>query len=105
VPATPTLHLLPNFDEYLVGYTDRRAVYAPVDLKAPGTRGDILPSHTIVLDGLVVGIWKRTLKKGAVTIEARPFRSLDAADQQAAGAAAERYSAFVGLPVQFQWRQ
>ena len=103
-PVAPMVHVLPNFDEYLVGYADRRAVYAPVDLTALGTRGDILSNHTIVLDGQVVGIWRRTLKKRAVALEARPFRSLDATESQALVAAAERYRAFVDLPLQLQWR-
>ncbi len=103
-PASPVAHLLPNYDEYLVGYRDRRAVYDPVDLKALGTRGDILSTHTIVLDGQVVGVWKRTLTKDAVAIEALPFRSLDAAEYHAVVAAAERYSSFVGLPLQLQSR-
>lgn len=103
-PASPVAHLLPNYDEYLVGYRDRRAVYDPVDLKALGTRGDILSTHTIVLDGQVVGVWKRTLTKDAVAIEARPFRSLDAAEYHAVVAAAERYSSLVGLPLQLQSR-
>jgi hypothetical protein len=104
VLAAPLVNLLPNFDEYLVGYTDRSTVYDPVDLKAMGTRGDILSSHTVVLDGQVVGVWKRTLTKDAVVIEARPFRPLEAAEHHAVVAAAKRYGSFVDLPVQLQLR-
>ncbi len=54
---------------------------------------------TIVIDGQVVGSWRRTFKKEAVVIELAPFAPLTAADAAAAVAAAQRYGAFLGMPV------
>ncbi len=91
-------YLLPNFDEYTVGYKDRSAVFDGSHTEKLGSRGDILSNHTIVMDGQVVGTWKRTLEKSAVTIEARPFTPLTKTETRALAVAAERYGRFIGLP-------
>ena len=83
-------YLLPNFDEYIVAYADRRAICGS---------GIVLSNHTIVLDGKVAGIWKRSLGKGHVTIEAKPFASIDKMQTRKIAAAAKRYGAFLGLEV------
>jgi hypothetical protein len=92
-------HLLPNYDEYIVAYADRSAVHdaAAHDLDA---RGNILFSHTIVLDGRVVGAWKRTLRRDAVVLDTTLLAPLSPAATEAVAAAAARYGAFLGLPVQ-----
>ncbi len=94
-----SVHLLPGFDEYVLGYRDRRAVLDPVHAPrvCPGNSGMFSP--TLVVDGQVTGVWKRTLKKAAVVIEVAPFRPLTPAENQALSAAAERYGAFLGLAV------
>jgi Winged helix DNA-binding domain len=74
-----TIRLLPNFDEYTVGYTDRSAV--------------------IVLNGRVVGTWKRTLKKDTVIITPSLFAPLNEAETRAFAASANRYGAFLGMSV------
>jgi hypothetical protein len=92
--------LLPAFDEYLLGYRDRRAVLATeyVDKVVPGGNGMFLP--TMVLDGRIVGIWKRTLKKKSVQIEYMPFVKLKKTDMNAFETAAQRYGKFLGLMVE-----
>jgi hypothetical protein len=92
-------YLLPNFDEYTVGYKDRSAAFDATHTKKLEPRGDILSSHAIVLDGQVVGTWKRTLKKDAVTITPLFFTPLDEAATGAFVASAEHYGAFLELPV------
>ncbi len=97
--GAPAVHLLPGFDEYLLGYRDRRAVLDPAHAPrvCPGNNG--MFNSTLVIDGKVTGVWQRTLKKAAVIIEVTPFRPLTPAENQALSAAAERYGAFLGLPV------
>jgi len=92
------VHLLPGFDEYLLGYGDRSAVLAPEHAQkiVPGNNGVFLP--TIVVDGRVVGTWKRKLNKRSVGITLRPFARLGASDGEIE-AAARRYCDFVGLPL------
>jgi hypothetical protein len=72
-PAPRAVHALPGFDEYLLGYRTRDAALAPdhAELVVPGKNGLFLP--TIVVDGEVVGVWRRTLTAKGVTVEAQPF--------------------------------
>lgn len=91
----PAAYLLPNFDEYTVGYTDRSAVFDASHTHQIGGRGDILFAYTMVLDGQIIGTWKRTLKKNAVVLTSDPFIMLNEAETWAFAAAADRYGAFL----------
>jgi hypothetical protein len=102
-PAPP-VQLLPNYDEYIVGYTDRRALFDTDHVHTLDPRGNILFSHTVVLDGRIAGTWKRILKKNAVVLEAALLTSLDEAATAAFTAAAERYGTFLNLPVIIEQR-
>ena len=96
--GSPMAYLLPAFDEYLVGYKDRRAVLDPRHVKLTNAGGGML-SPTIVIDGQVVGAWKRTLKKGAVVITPGWFAEQNKADMSAFNMSAHQYGAFLKLPV------
>jgi hypothetical protein len=96
--TSPTVLLLPNYDEYIVGYTDRRAALDVPPIEHMDARGNILFHHTIVRDGQVIGTWRRTLTKSAVIVEAASFASLGADEAQALAVAVERYGRFIGLP-------
>lgn len=93
------VYLLPGFDEYILGYKDRSAVLEPktAPLIVPGNNGVFMP--TIVWDGQVIGIWKRTLKKKGAELMVYPFRSLDGVLKEQLEQAAGRYAAFLGLPL------
>jgi hypothetical protein len=93
-----SVHLLPGFDEYLIGYKDRTAVLTVEDAPrvVPGKNGIFLP--TIVVGGRIVGTWKRKLKKNSIDITLSPFTHLGESDERAIKAA-EYYGAFVGLPL------
>jgi hypothetical protein len=95
----PTAYLLPNYDEYIVAYKDRRAIMDAAQAARLDPRGNVLFSHTIVLDGQVAGIWKRTLTNDTVLLDTAALAPLTAAAQDAITAAADRYGRFLGLPV------
>jgi hypothetical protein len=92
------VHLLPGFDEYFLGYTDRSLVLLEEHAQkvVPGNNGVFKPM--IVVDGQVVGVWKRALKKNAVEIVLSPFWTLDIAEERLIEAA-QRFSGFLGLPL------
>jgi hypothetical protein len=92
-------YLLPNYDEYIVGYTDRSAVFDASHTNKLDPRGNILFSHTIVMDGRVVGTWKRTIKKDAVIITPSLLTPLNDAETRAFAASANRYGAFLDMSV------
>jgi hypothetical protein len=94
-----TVYLLPNYDEYIVGYTDRSAVFDESHTHKLDARANVLFQHTIVLDGRVVGTWKRTMKKDAVILTPSLFTPLNEAETCALAASAKRYGAFLDMPV------
>lgn len=98
-----TACLLPNYDEYTVGYTGRSAIFDALHAHKLDPRGGLL-TNTLVLNGQVIGHWKRTFKKGAVVIEANPFILLSNTGSRAFAASANRYSAFLGMPVISPWQ-
>ena len=102
--GTPTAHLLPNFDEYTVGYTDRSAACRVLHANGLDASPFVILGNVIVLDGQIVGTWKRAPQKRTVSLEARPFLPLPATALQHITIAAERYSAFVTLPLLFQYQ-
>jgi hypothetical protein len=95
--ATPTAYLLPPFDEYTVAYKDRSAVLDLSYAKQVNVGNGIF-NPVIVINGQVVGTWKRTWKKGAVMITLSPFTSLKKAETRALTMAAHQYGAFLDLP-------
>lgn len=90
------VHLLPGFDEYLLGYKGRSA---QLDLEhaskvVPGSNGVFLPM--LVIDGKICGTWKRTVKKSNVDILVLPFTKV-AQSTAAITDEAQRYAAYLGL--------
>jgi hypothetical protein len=98
-PVSPTAYLLPGFDEYMLGYTDRSAAIEPVHAQKLVPSNGMF-SSTLVIDGLVAGTWKRTLKKKALVLTISPFAPLSQARKRAVAAAAEPYGRFMGVPVE-----
>ena len=92
------VHLLPPYDEYTVAYKDRSAVLDPRHARlASSGNGIFYPS--IVLDGQVVGTWKRELNRGQLLLKPSPFARLNKSETRALASAASRYGDFLGLPV------
>jgi hypothetical protein len=96
--ASSAAYLLSVYDEYLIGYHDRSSIATPDVAAKLFTMGNALTA-VIVINGQIVGSWRRMLDKDTVTIELNPFRRLTKAEQRAVAAAAQRYGEFLGLPV------
>jgi hypothetical protein len=88
-------HVLPAFDELLVGYADRSAALDARHVGAVLAGGIFNP--IVVLDGRVVGTWKRQLGRREVVCSVAPFTALTASKVRAVERALGRYAAFVGL--------
>ena len=95
----PEAFLLPGFDEFILGYKDRSAVATVEHMQRilPGGNGLFLP--TIVIDGQVVGLWKKTVRKSGTTITLDPFRKLTKAELKSLEKPAVRYGLFLGESV------
>jgi hypothetical protein len=95
----PAVHLLPNYDEHLIAFKDREpTIHASVRNRIDPTNS-ALQAHLITLNGVVVGGWRRTLEKKAVTIRTNLFVPLDQTENAALQSAAEDYGRFLELPV------
>jgi hypothetical protein len=94
--TSPTAHLLPPFDEYLIAYRDRSWFIDPKYAKRVNAGGGML-GPSIVLDGRVIGTWRRTLGRHTVAVELDLFETPTRAEARAMADAAQRYGAFLGL--------
>lgn len=103
--TSPTAYLLPNYDEYTVSYKNRSAVLNIAHTNKLAVRDNVLFNHVIVLDGQVIGTWKRTLTKDTVFIVLSPFTPLNTDEMQVIAAAAEQYSAYLGLSVNVTYQE
>jgi hypothetical protein len=87
-PATPDLlaahrreaeqvHLLPGFDEFVLGYADRSCAVPPefADRIVPGGNG--MFRATVVHRGRVVGVWRWTGSGARRAVAAEPFTAFD----------------------------
>ena len=94
-PAPRSVQLLPGFDEFILGYQDRSAALTPEQFAVivPGNNGIFQP--TIVVNGEVVGTWKRAVKARRVEVQLLPFDSTPAVD-----APLTAYGRFLGIPTE-----
>lgn len=104
LPKTNTAYLLPGFDEYMLGYTDRSLSLAPMYFSRiiPGNNGVFMP--TIVINGKVEGTWKRTLKKDKVVVEIFPFSKLTASKIKSVTKEAEKYGSYLNKNAEIEIR-
>jgi len=93
---SPTACLLPPYDEYTVAYRDRSAILDSAHAIQAGYGGILSP--TVVVDGKVVGTWKRTLTRNAVIVTPSYFTKISEAQANAVAVAAERYGRFLDRP-------
>jgi Winged helix DNA-binding domain len=93
-------HLLPNFDEYTVGYRDRSALMPAAGRFDPSlfSFGSIL-SNVVTVDGVVRGAWRRSSARGSMLIEIRLFEKLTERETVAVAEAGRRMGRFLGRPV------
>ncbi|MGQ0642641.1 MAG: winged helix DNA-binding domain-containing protein [Gemmatimonadaceae bacterium] len=91
-------YLLPVFDEYVVAYRERSAVRDPALTKRVNAGGGIF-KPIVVIDGRVVGTWKRDFQGSGVAIAASPFTRISAEHRRKIERAARRYGAFLQMPV------
>jgi hypothetical protein len=95
--ASPLVHLLPVYDEYFIGFRDR-ADFGDPDRLGPDA-ASVLLNNIVVLDGMVVGGWRRTIDRRRVTITTDLLVPFGASERRALDSAAADFGRFLGLPV------
>jgi hypothetical protein len=92
--VAPTAYLLSVYDEYLIGYADRSMIASPEIAAKLFTMGNALTA-VVVVDGQIVGTWRRTLEKDTVALTIDYGSSLTRAQLRAVADAGQRYGAFL----------
>jgi hypothetical protein len=101
--AGKSVGLLPAFDEMILSYTDRSALFDGKDgLRSVVSGGVIKP--IIVSGGQVVGTWNRQVDGEKVVVTITPFGRPAAALRASIEGAAERYATFLGKPLEILTR-
>jgi hypothetical protein len=94
--TSPTVHLLPPYDEYTIAYKNHSAILEPLYFEQAKNS---LFGGVIVMSGQVVGFWRRTFKKATVALTFNPFRPLNEIEKQSLAGVAEHYGKFLGKQV------
>jgi hypothetical protein len=96
------LRLLPEYDCYVMGFRERQQlvpenVRAQVKAHPKGRFEGIAAVPTVLVDGVVAGIWRRAKKGKRVEIAVEPARRLTKQERGELEAEAERIGAFLGV--------
>jgi len=94
---SPTVHLLPSFDEYIVGYKDRSASLEVLHSKKNSIENIMYP--TIAVDGQIIGTWKRRLKNNEIIMDLKPFTVLSTIESHVLESAVRNFGEFMEISV------
>jgi hypothetical protein len=95
--ASPTIHLVQGYDEYVVAFAESKYVLDVSGAARAFPPGTAVPNGVLLLDGQVAGHWKRTSTKDTLLVEALLYRDLTARESAALDAAAARQATFLNL--------
>jgi len=91
-----SIYLLPAYDEWLISYKDRTASLPQAYFSHVISRNGIF-KPTIIVDGKVVGLWKRSFKKERVFIETTFFKKKDQVGRKVMATAAKPFVKFLSM--------
>lgn len=80
--ASSSVHLLPNYDEFFIGYRERSAIAQRLQSVGLVTGGSALIGHVVIVGGQLVGGWKRVIHSGRTEVELALQTSLSRAERQ-----------------------
>ena len=106
VPKPPgsVAHLLPNYDEYFIGFKDRSSIG-----RRGGTAlvigGSALINHILTISGEIVGGWKRAQRGETTVIDLKLLGKLEPAERDEVERARTRFERFLGAPVVVELRR
>ncbi len=95
----PAAQLLPGFDEYLLGYTDRSHILVNIP-KAEVIHSNGIFRPTVLMSGRIVGTWSSRKRPNGLEYIPEIYGETRQI-LQAVEAAAERHGIFLGMPEKF----
>jgi hypothetical protein len=103
--ARPAALLLPNYDEYFIGYKNRDAIAQRLGSANAVMGGNALITHVVFVDGQLIGTWKRVAEKKRSVLSIKLGCKLSPKERTLIDSALERYSEFLGEPVEAEFRK
>ena len=94
------VYLLPAYDEYIISYRDRTASL-PFELNSKAVSNNGIFRPTIVINGQVRGIWKRTIKKDKIILETEFFQPVSEDAMRLIEIAANQFGDFMNKKVEW----
>lgn len=97
IEQSETAFLIPGFDEYFIAYTDRSDVLDRKYAKELNQGGGMV-NGAVVVNGRMVGGWKREIKKTSVFITIKLFEKIMDVQKKLLTQQAERFGVFLAKP-------
>lgn len=94
-PKAAKAYLLPTYDEYGIAYKNRDEFIANDEYRLVGG----LFTSALMMNGRMIGTWRRVLEKKSAAVEFRAFNKFTTAQKTAILKEANNYGKFIGLPV------
>ena len=89
-----SVYLLPAYDEFIISYTDRRAML-PTKIHTQAVIANGVFRPVIIVNGQVAGVWKRAIKKDRVIVDVEFFEKPDKTILELVEEAAIAYGRFL----------
>jgi hypothetical protein len=87
--------LMPDYDEYGMGYKDRSAIFDEEAHAAAVSRGNPIFNRMIIIDGKIAGTWKASVEKKKLAIQTVLFKPLTKTNVVAVAKAVKRFTKFI----------
>ena len=94
-------HLLPNYDEYFIGFKDRSAIAQRLGHSGIVTGGNGLIANVVAIDGQLVGGWRRGFENGKTVLRFELMVKLNRKEHSRLKRAVERFAEYTANPIDF----
>ncbi len=98
-----SVHLLPNYDEYVVAYRNRQFVVPSSFKTMVAEQSSSVYANLVIADGRLVGSWRRTVSTDLVEVSVELHQPLQRKRKEAVRDAAHALSAFHGCRVELNF--
>jgi winged helix DNA-binding protein len=98
----PSAHLLPNYDEFFIGYRDRSAIGRRLGSLKSVSGGNAIIANVITVDGQLVGGWRRSPGRETVRLDVKVLSRLTPAEQKRLSMEIRRFETYLGRPVELR---
>ncbi|MGZ4666085.1 MAG: winged helix DNA-binding domain-containing protein [Frankiaceae bacterium] len=101
--STPTVRLLPAFDQYVVAASRHAERVMPVGTREQVYRNQGWLSPVLLVDGYMAGVWRHERSGSRLRVMIEPFDALTPAARAGAEDEAGRLALWAGAPVDVAW--